>query len=267
MLPIVDRYVGILAGDDELNRSVLTAAKQLRVISKWGIGIDAIDLTAANEMGIKVLNTPGVFADELADYAMGYLHMLARRQHEVDRHVREGAWHKVTGTSLAGKIIGIVGMGSSGRALARRAAAASMKVLAHDVVEVPSDPAYEVVSLPGLFRRSDVVSLHLPATEETRHLIDSDAIGRMKRGVWLINTSRGALVDETALVQALQDGHVGGAALDVFEQEPISGENPLLKLENVILGSHNGSNTLEAVARTTERAVTNLIEGLTGARQ
>ncbi|MGA7098287.1 MAG: NAD(P)-dependent oxidoreductase, partial [Acidimicrobiia bacterium] len=155
LLPIIDRYVGVLAGDDELNRTVLTAAKHLRVISKWGIGIDAIDVAAAEDLGIAVFNTPGVFGEELADYAMGYLHLLARRQHEVDRMVRTGTWHKVTGTSLAGKTIGIVGMGSAGRALARRAFASSMKVLVHDVVEVAPAPEFEVVTLEQLVERSD----------------------------------------------------------------------------------------------------------------
>ncbi|MGA9595956.1 MAG: NAD(P)-dependent oxidoreductase, partial [Acidimicrobiia bacterium] len=184
------------------------------------------------------------------------------RQHEVDRMVRTGTWHKVTGTSLAGKTIGIVGMGSAGRALAGRAFASSMKVLVHDVVEVAPAPEFEVVTLEQLVERSDVISLHVPATPETRHLIDEDAIQSMKDGVWLINTSRGALVDEKELVRGLEKGRVGGAALDVFEEEPIRPDNPLLGFENVIFGSHNGSNTHEAVARTTERAVTNLIQGL-----
>ncbi|MDP3983833.1 MAG: NAD(P)-dependent oxidoreductase, partial [Acidimicrobiia bacterium] len=123
LLPVIDGYAGILAGDDILNRRVIEAASRLRVISKWGIGVDAIDLDAAKEAGIKVFNTPGVFGDELGDYALGYLLMLARRQHEVDRRVRLGQWYKVRGTSLAGKTIGIIGLGSSGSALARRTAA------------------------------------------------------------------------------------------------------------------------------------------------
>jgi len=262
LLPIVDRYSGILAGDDHLTGRVLEAAKHLRVISKWGIGVDAIDLDAAENLGIKVFNTPGVFGDELADYAMGYLHMLARRQYEVNERVKGGVWHKVRGTSLAGKTLGIVGLGSSGRALAHRAAAASMRVLGFDVVSVSDNPEVELVELSDLLAESDVVSLHLPATPETRHLINEPALGLMKPGAWLINTSRGALVDEAALVDALQRGRIGAAALDVFEEEPVSTDNPLLAMENVIVGSHNGSNTAEAVARTTALAVENLIRGL-----
>jgi D-3-phosphoglycerate dehydrogenase len=262
LLPIIDRYAGILAGDDLLSRRVLEAGSRLRVISKWGVGVDAIDLKAAEELGIEVLNTPGVFGEELADYAMGYLHLLARRQHEVNQRVKAGTWHKVSGTSLAGKTLGIVGLGSSGQALARRASASSMRVLGFDVVPILDDSNYQRVELHDLLGTSDVVSLHLPLTRETNHLINEPALGLMKPGAWLINISRGALVDEHALIAALNAGRIGAAALDVFEEEPVSADNPLLAMENVIVGSHNGSNTTEAVARTTEMAVANLIKGL-----
>lgn len=262
LLPVIDRYVGVLAGDDQLSRRVLEAAKDLRVISKWGVGVDAIDLVAADDLGIQVLNTPGVFGEELADYAMGYLHLLARRQHEVNDKVKGGIWHKVRGRSLAGLTLGIVGMGSSGRALARRGAAASMYVLGYDSAPVPVDGGYRMVTLEELWSNSDVISLHIPADSETIHLIDDRALGQMKRGVWLINTSRGSLVDESALLNSLLEGKVAAAALDVFEHEPVDPDNPLLSLDNVIAGSHNGSNTAEAVARTTRVAVENLIKGL-----
>jgi D-3-phosphoglycerate dehydrogenase len=262
LLPIIDRYAAMLAGDDQLTRKVLERASRLRVISKWGIGVDAIDLGAADELGIQVLNTPGVFGEELADYAMGYLHLLARRQHEVNQMVKSGFWHKVKGTSLGGKTLGIVGLGSSGRALARRATAASMRVVGFDVVAVPENPDYEVCDLERLLGVSDAVSLHVPATPETWHMIDDAALAGMKRGAWLINTSRGSLVDERALVEALRDGRIGGAALDVFEEEPIRADHPFLSMDNVIVGSHNGSISREAVERTTRIALSNLITGL-----
>lgn len=262
LLPIIDRYTGVLAGDDHLTRKVLEAGSNLKVIAKWGIGVDAIDIAAAAELGIQVLNTPGVFGEELADYAMGYIHMIARRQHEVNHQVKTGVWHKVKGTSLAGKTLGIIGLGSSGRALARRAAASSMSVLGYDVVPAPDDQTYRIAPLAEVLSESDVISLHVPATPETVHMIDQEALAAMKPGAWLINTSRGSLIDEKALIAALMDGKIGAAALDVFEEEPVKPDNPLLGLDNVILGSHNGSNTTEAVARTTSGAVANLIRGL-----
>ena len=261
LLPILGGYDGILAGDDILSRRVLESAPRLRVVSKWGIGVDAIDQQAADDLGIEIFNTPGVFGEELADYAMGYIHMLARRQHEVHNRVKTGEWFKVRGTSLAGRTLGVVGLGSSGRALVRRARAASMKVLGYDIIDVAVDEC-EVVELEDLLQRSDVVSLQLPATPATKHLINPETLNLMKDDAWLVNISRGGLVDESALVAALEDGTVGAAALDVFESEPVSSENPLLGFDNVIVGSHNGSNTHEAVQRTTQLAVKNLAKGL-----
>jgi len=262
LLPIIGRYDGIIAGDDHLSRRVLEAAPRLKVISKWGIGVDAIDQEAARELRIEVFNTPGVFGEELADYAMGYIHMLARRQHEVNARVKAGEWYKVRGVSLAGKTLGVVGLGSSGRGLAKRAVASSMKVIAREVADVEPVEGVQIVEFDTLLETADVISLHVPATQSTRHMITASSIDRMKRGCWLVNTSRGSLVDEYALVDALRSGAIGAAALDVFEAEPVDPSNPLLKLDNVIVGSHNGSNTSEAVRRTTERALQNLIDGL-----
>ena len=266
LLPIIDRYVGILAGDDHLTRSVLKKARNLRVISKWGVGVDAIDLDAAKEFGIQVFNTPGVFGEELADYAMGYIHLLARRQHEVNLRVRHGEWRKIRGVSLAGKTLGIIGLGSSGRELARRASAASMEVLGFDIAPSSTSDHYQIVELGDLLSRSDVVSLHLPATPDTRHLINEQTLSVMKSGAWLINISRGSLIDEDALVAALASGDVAAAALDVFEKEPIDQTHALFSFDQVIVGSHNGSNTEEAVARATSLAVRNLLRGLEIAR-
>jgi D-3-phosphoglycerate dehydrogenase len=266
LLPIIDRYHGILAGDDHLTREVIEAGSRLKVIAKWGVGTDAIDLDAAEEHGVVVLNTPGMFGDELADYAVGFLILLARGQHIVDREVRAGGWRKLRGRSLAGRKLGIVGLGSSGAALARRALAMEMEVLGVDpLVEAERlPPEVKRVELADLFAVSDVISLHVPVVADTRSMIDAGAIARMKHGVWLINTSRGALIDESALLDGLESGVIGAAALDVFGEEPPDPSNPLLHHPNVVLGAHNGSNTTEAVARTTRAAVENLIAGLTG---
>ena len=262
LLPILRGYDAILAGDDHMTRAVLESAPRLKVISKWGIGVDAIDLDAAEELGIAVFNTPGVFGEELADYAMGYIHMLARKQHIVNDRVKAGAWYKVRGTSLVGKALGIVGLGSSGRALVKRGVASGMRVIGCDIIPVGVVSGCEVLDLDEVLSESDIVSLHLPATPETRHLIDSATIAKTKPGVWIVNTSRGSLIDEAALLEALGSGSIGAAALDVFESEPIAPDNPLLASEDVIVGSHNGSNTAEATERTTWRAIDNLLDGL-----
>jgi D-3-phosphoglycerate dehydrogenase len=268
LLAIIDSYDGILAGDDELSRVVIEAAPTLKVISKWGVGVDGIDLEAAAEHRIAVFNTPAMFGEELADYVLGYLLLLARKQHIVDREVRAGNWHKPEGRSLAGLTLGVVGLGSSGSALARRALAMKMEVLGSDP-PLPAEqhpPGVRMVDLGELLGLSDVISLHLPLTSATESVIDAEAIDRMKPGVWLINTSRGGLIDEEALLQGLESGQVGAAALDVFRREPVDATHPLLQHPNVVVGSHNGSNTAEAVRRTTRKAVENLIAGLIGVK-
>jgi len=266
LLPIIGRYHGILAGDDHLTREVIEAGSKLKVIAKWGVGMDAIDLEAAAERGVAVFNTPGMFGDELADYALGFLILLARGQHIVDREVREGGWPKPRGHSLAGRTLGIVGLGSSGAAIARRARAMEMEILGADpVIAAETLPSgVKTVELNDLLGASDVISLHVPVVPETRSMIDAAAVARMKRGVWLINTSRGALIDEAALLDGLDSGIIGAAALDVFREEPPDPSHPLLRHPNVVVGAHNGSNTVEAVARTTRAAVENLLAGLTG---
>jgi phosphoglycerate dehydrogenase-like enzyme len=264
LFTMIGDYDGILAGDDELTRKVIEAAPKLKVISKWGVGVDSIDHQAAAERNIVIMNTPGVFGDELADYALGYMLLIARRQHEVDQQVRTGVWYKPRGHSLAGRALGVVGMGDSGRALAVRALAMRMEVIGTDPFADETAGDVPLLALEDLFGKSDVISLHLPLSSETELLIDSAAISKMRRGVWLINTSRGGLVDEQALADGLETGQIGAAALDVFRTEPIDPSNPLLHHPNVIVGSHNGSNTNEAVERTTRLAVENLIVGLMG---
>ncbi len=266
LVEIVPEIDGIVAGDDEITRLVLEHAPRLRIISKWGIGIDAIDLDAASELGIRVTNTPGVFGDEVADVALGYLIMLARQLHIIDRGVRSETWPKPVGTSLAGRTLGVVGLGDIGLAVGRRGLAIGMRVIG---VETDPDRAsaanalgIAVGDLDTLLREADAVSLNCPLTPRTWHLLDSARIASMRPGAWIVNTARGPLIDEAALVTALESGHLGGAALDVFETEPLPAESPLRAMDHVILGSHNGSNTAEAVHRTSVRAIDNLIRGL-----
>src|SRR6185503_707138 len=203
---------------------------------------------AARELGIEVRNTPAVFADEVADVAIGYMIMLARRLHEIDAGVRAGEWPKPQGVSLAGRALGVVGLGSIGRGVAQRGLAMGMTVVGIDPMPAAEAAAAELgVRLLGLdevFAEADVVSLNLPMSPENRHLANEARLGSMKPGSFLVNTARGPLVDEGALVKALQSGRLARAALDVFETEPLPAGSALRTLPNVMLGSHNASNTL-----------------------
>ena len=266
MISVVSGVDGIIAGDDQITRAVLERADRLRVIAKWGVGVDNIDLAAAAERGIRVSNTPRMFGDEVADVVIGYLVMLARHLHRIDTAVRDGTWFKPRGVSLAGKIIGIIGLGDIGLEVARRCLAMRMRVLGSDIREEQARAAQregvEIADFDRIMRESDVVSLHCPLTAATHHLLDAAAIARLKQGAWVINTSRGALIDESALIEALATGHVSAAALDVFEDEPLPDSSALRTLEYVILGTHNSSNTSEAVHRTSRQAIDNLLAGL-----
>ena len=271
LLELVPGVHGIVAGDDHITRAVLERADRLRIVSKWGVGTDSIDLSAADELGIRVTNTPGMFGDEVADVVIGYLVMLARHLHEVDRDVRLPGWPKPIGVSLAGRTLGIIGLGDIGRGLARRAATMGMRVIGYEIdngnARRASELGVEVTDLDSVFTQSDVVSLNCPLTPENRHLVNGASLSKMKRGAWIINTARGGLIDEAALVSAIVDGQVGAAALDVFEVEPLPEESPLRNLTQVILGSHNSSNTVEAEHRTSELAIDNLLLGLDEVRR
>lgn len=268
LLDIIDRYDGMVAGDDQITAAVLEkgAAARLKVVSKWGVGIDGIDLAAAKRLGITVTNCPGAFDAEVADVCVGHLVLLARGLHIVDAKVREGTWHKVLGTSLNGATLGIVGLGGIGRALAKRAIAMEMTVLGADPAPASREAAaalgVQVVEVDELLRSVDYLSLNCPLTADNRHLLNRTSLSEVKPGLRIVNTGRGPLIDEEALVEALQDGRVAGAALDVFEVEPLPLDSPLRTLPNVILGSHNGSNTAEASARTSRTAVDNLLREL-----
>ena len=268
ILPTCD---GIIAGDEPLDRALLaSAAPRLRVISRWGVGIDNVDLQAAGELGIEVRNTPAAFADEVADVAIGYMIMLARHLHAIDAGVRAGEWPKPQGVSLAGRTLGIVGLGAIGRAVAKRGLAMGMTVVGTDPTRQAAAAAVELgvhlLALDDVIATADVLSLNLPMSPANHHLLDADRVARMKPGAFLVNTARGPLVDEVALVDALSSGRIAGAALDVFETEPLPAHSPLRGLPNVILGAHNASNTAEAVRRVNRLAIDNLLAVLEAVR-
>jgi len=268
LLEIIGRFDGMIAGDDELTAAVLKKARKMKVISKWGIGVDGIDLDEAARQGILVKNTPAAFSNEVADVAIGYLILLSRRLHTIDRRVRTGEWNttQVPGISLAGKTLGVIGVGNIGREVCRRAAAMRMNVIGYDLYPPPQEFLVEtktrMVSFDELISSSDFVSLSCNLTPENHHLLNHETFLRMKHGVFIINTSRGGLIDEKALADALQKGIIVGAALDVFEQEPLPENSQLRTFDSCIFGCHNSSNTDEAVTRVNEMAINNLIEGL-----
>ncbi|MGA2163093.1 MAG: phosphoglycerate dehydrogenase [Solirubrobacteraceae bacterium] len=266
LIEIIGGFDGMIAGDDPLSARVLEHAKRMRIIAKWGVGIDGIDLDAARALGIPVVNTPGVFGGEVADLALGYAIMLARQLHRIDASVRAGGWFKHEGRSLDGKVLGIAGFGSIGQAVGARGKGFGMRVVAHDVSDAASAAAaelgVEMLDRDELFRQSDFLVLCSPLTPQTRHMVSERTLALMRPGSFLVNVGRGPLVDEPALVHALDSGQVAAAALDVFEQEPLPATSDLRRFEQCVFGSHNASNTREGVLRASARAVENLLQGL-----
>ncbi len=269
VLRILPGMATIIAGDDVVDRAALVAAKDkgLKAVIKWGIGTDSIDKTAAAELGIPVFNTPGVFGEEVADLALAYLLLLARGLHRMDASVRDGGWLKVEGRSLHAMTAGIVGLGSIGRAIARRCAACGMRVIGSDAV-VALDPALlaqsSVTQVPfhQVLAEADVLLLACALTADNHHLIGREALARMKPGSYLVNVGRGPLVDEAALAVALQEQHLAGAGLDVFEVEPLPADSALRAVETCVLGTHNGSNTRDAVEKINRMTVEIALEVL-----
>lgn len=259
--------VGVVAGDDRFTADVLDRlVPDLRVISKWGIGVDGIDRARAGELGITVTNTPGAFDDEVADVAMAYVVMLLRSLHLIHEGVRDGGWPKPAGRSLGGRRLGVIGLGGIGRAVVRRGVVAGMDVVGSDPSPASQAAAREagaaVVDIDELMATSDVVSVNCPLTPETHHLVDAARLATLPAGAYLVNTGRGDVVDTVALAEALASGRLAGAAVDVLEEEPPGPDNPIRSAPNVIFGSHNASNTLEASARVHRRAIDNLAREL-----
>ncbi len=260
---------------DRVDARLMDAAgPQLRVISQYAVGVDNIDVAAATERCIVVGHTPGVLTETTADLAFALLMAAARRLVEGMDYVRQGRWVTwdpllLLGHDIHGATLGIVGMGRIGRAVARRATGFGMQVLYYDSFPVDPDlvgPNAEQVDLETLLRESDFVSIHVPLTPETRHLIDADALAKMKSTAVLINTARGPVVDTDALYHALKDRRIAYAALDVTDPEPLPADHPLLSLPNVIVVPHIGSASVATRTRMGEMAVANLLAVLTGKR-
>lgn len=248
------------------------AGAQLRVISQMAVGYDNIDVSAARERGIPIGNTPGVLTDATADLTFALLLAAARRLQEGVAYIRDGQWvtwqpRHLLGADLSGATLGIVGLGRIGKAVAKRASGFDMRVIAasRHLTDADADAhGATCVDLATLLRESDFVSLHTPLTPETKHLINRDTLAHMKRTAILINTTRGGTVDQAALYEALRDGVIAGAALDVTDPEPIPLDSPLLTLPNCLIVPHIGSATVKTRDRMALMAAENLIAGVTG---
>lgn len=233
--------VASVAGSEPYTRRVLEACPNLRVIARTGVGFDAVDVPTCNERGIVVATTPGVNHHAVAEHTLAMLMALCRDFPRRDQQVRAGVWARGATQRIMGRTLGIVGLGRIGRAVATRAHGLGMKVVAADPwasKEFAEQWSIDLVSFDELLQRSDYVTLHSPATTETKHLMNARTLAQMKPGSFLINTARGALIDEPALIDALKSGHIRGAGLDVFDKEPLTMTSPLLQMDNVLLSGH-----------------------------
>ncbi|MFO0425316.1 MAG: phosphoglycerate dehydrogenase [Planctomyces sp.] len=255
-------YQAILAGSEPYTAAVLDSSLELRVISRYGVGFDAIDLSACDARGIVVTTTPGCNHHSVAEHAIALLMGIARGFPAADQEVRQGIWTRHARPRVMGSTLGLVGLGRIGQATATRGLGLGMRVIAYDPFPPKSflsEHGIQSVSLSELLSTSDYVSLHLPVLPETRHVINAQTIEQMKTGSVLINTSRGPLVDETALIAALKSGKLRAAGLDVFETEPLPVESPLLKMPNVLLSGHVAGLDNESHDATCELAAKNII--------
>jgi len=257
---------GVICGDDCFTEQVLQTAPRLRVISKWGTGIDSIDVEACRRLGIAVRNTPNAFSEPVADTVIGYILCFARSLIWMDRKMREGVWDKIPGRSLQECTLGVIGVGDVGKAVVRRAVGFGMRVLGNDLVEMPSDFLSEtkigMVSQEALLQEADFVSLNCDLNPRSYHLMNDHTFSLMRSTAILINTARGPIVEEAALVRALEQKKVAGAALDVFEVEPLPTDSPLRQMGNVLLAPHNANSSPEAWERVHRNTIRNLLEVL-----
>jgi len=267
LLKYAGQFDGTVCGDDHYTARVLEAcAPRLKVISKWGTGVDSIDSEAAARLGVRVTRTPNAFTLPVADTVMGYILAFARQLPWMDREMKSGKWIKLHGRALSECTLGVVGVGNIGKAVVRRARAFGMKILGNDIVEIAhvflAETGVEMNSLEDLLRGADFVSLNCDLNPTSHHLMNAKTLAMMKPTAVLINTARGAVVDEPALVAALQKGQIAGAALDVFEAEPLPADSPLLKMDNVMLAPHNANSSPAAWERVHWNTIRNLLEGL-----
>ena len=263
---LVPQHDGWIIGDDPATRSVFEAGKRgnLRAAVKWGIGVDNVDFLACKDLNISIINTPNMFGAEVADIAMGYVIGLARETFQIDRGVRDGNWPKFNGISLSGKSVALIGYGDVGKNAAKRMLASDMKVVVYDPYSNPDNPNSHLQQeeWPRRIEEADFIVITCSLTESSKHMIDAELLKKVKPGVRIVNVGRGPVIDEIALESALRSDIVYSAALDVFEIEPLPMDSYLREHPRCIFGSHNASNTADAVLRTSNIAIEKLMEFL-----
>ena len=266
LLPVIGDVHGVICGDDRFTSKVLEKAPLLKVLCKWGTGIDSLDKEACGRLGIEIRNTPDAFSIPVADTVIGYALSFCRNLPFMDAEIKAGIWKKIPGRSLSETTLGIIGVGNVGRRVAERAAAFGCRLLGTDLKEIDKQwcdaTGLTQVPLETLLRQSDFVSVNCDLNPTSYHLITDRTLAEIKPTAVLINTARGPIVEEPALIRALENRVIAGAALDVFENEPLPDESPLRQFSNVLLAPHNSNSSPRAWQFVHENTVNNLIDAL-----
>ncbi len=267
ILRYAGKFEGTICGDDRYTAAVIEACSpQLRVLSKWGTGIDSLDQEAAERFGVKIYRTPNAFTVPVSESVMGSMLCFARNLPWMDKAMKAGEWKKIPGHTLSESVLGVIGVGNIGQAVIRRARPFGMKILGNDIVPIEPDfiieQGVEMTSLEDLLSRADYISLNTSLTPSSYHLINAETLRHVKKNAVLINTARGPVVHEEALITALQEGRLRGAALDVFEEEPLPKDSPLMGMDNVMLSPHNTNSSPFFWERIHWNSIRNLLLGL-----
>ena len=266
LVKFIDKYDGIICGDDEINKTVLDKAKKLKVISKWGTGLDSINVQYAKRKGIKVFNTPNAFSNSVSQLTWGFILNLSRNIFETHRQIQKGYWPKISGHLLKNKYLGVIGLGKIGLKIIENGQGFGMKVLGNDIRKINDRKLrkYRIkkISKFSLLKKADIIILCVNLNKTSYRLIDFEEFKYIKKNSIIINVSRGSVINEMALIKALKNKKILGAGIDVFENEPLKSKNKLLKFKNCILSSHNAFNTIDEVKKVNNNSVKNLINGL-----
>ena len=265
LLEVIADIDGVICGDDRFTARVLEQAPKLKVIAKWGTGIDSIDRERAEELGIAVYNTPNAFTEPVADSVFSFMLSFARKIPWSTQAIKQGVWEKLPGFTLSEATLGIVGVGNIGKAIVRRAAGFGMKVIGNDIQEVDVD--INMVSFEELLTEADIVTINCDLNPTSFHLIGEKEFAKMKSSAYIINTARGPIIDEKALVRALESGTIAGAGLDVFEDEPLPQDSPLKKMDNCLFSAHNANSSPVAWSHVHQNTIKNLLKGLSEGRK